>query len=187
MMKQIKLFKDIMPKEFGSDLNLGKRKEQRPISIKTPMHLILKSDNYNDFKKIEHKICKLIHVFGERFVVQIYGIAVHHNHIHLLILVSTRQSYNSFIRALNGSMVKKLGLPKEVFNKAPYTRIVGWGRDFQNVQDYITRNRFEAEGKTHYFEALHGQQALKPKLSASSPTISLRNVPKNDTPLLRKC
>lgn len=160
-MKQLKLFKDPNLKQFGSDLNLGIRKEQRPISLKTPMHLILKSDvvmNHGGFKKIETKIYKEIHFFAERFGIKIFNLAIHHNHIHLLILTATRQGYISFIRALNGTMVKKLKLPQGLFTKSPFTRIVAWGRDFEIVNSYIDKNRFEAEGKAHYFEAINQQR-----------------------------
>ena len=161
MMKQLKLFKDPNLKQFGSDLNLGIRKEQRPISLKTPMHLILKSDvvmDHGGFKKIETKIYKEIHFFAERFGIKIFNLAIHCNHIHLLILTATRQAYISFIRALNGTMIRKLKLPQGLFTKSPYTRIVGWGRDFETVNTYINKNRFEAEGKTHYFEALQSEK-----------------------------
>ena len=159
-MKQIRLFKDINPKAFGSDLNLGKRKEKRPISLKTPMHLILKSNTilqHGSFKGLEGKIIKLIHEFADQFHIRIFVIAVHHNHIHLLILTSARQGYISFVRALNGTMVKKLGLPSGLFDLPPYTRIVGWGREFEIVKEYIIRNQYEADGKTDYFEALRAK------------------------------
>ena len=157
MQKQLRLFKDPNQKEFGSDLSKGKRKAQRPISLKTPMHLILKSETIvknGGFKKIEGKIYKEIHFFASRFNVQIFALAIHHNHIHLLILTTTRQSYISFVRALNGTLVKKLNLPPQLFTKTPYTRIVGWGKDFENVKKYILRNRFESQGMIHYFDAI---------------------------------
>lgn len=160
-MKQLRLFIDQNKKEFGSDLNLGIRKEQRPLSLKTPMHLILKSEvivKHGGFKKVEAKIYKEILFFAERFTIQIFNLAIHHNHIHLLFLSPTRQGYIHFIRALNGTMVKKLKLPQKLFSKSPYTRIVAWGRDFENVMTYITKNRFESEGKIHYFEALQNNQ-----------------------------
>lgn len=160
-MKQLRLFIDPNKKEFGSSLNLGIRKEQRPLSLKTPMHLILKSEvilQHGGFKRIEAKIYKEIHSFAERFGIQIFNLAIHRNHIHILFLTRTRQGYISFIRALNGTMVKKLKLPQGLFNKSPYTRIVAWGRDFETVNTYITKNKFESEGKIHYFEALQNNR-----------------------------
>lgn len=117
-MKQLKLFKDPNKKEFGSSLNLGIRKEQRPLSLKTPMHLILKSEvilQHGGFKRIEAKIYKEIHSFAEHFGIQIFNLAIH-------------------------------------------TRIVAWGRDFETVNTYITKNKFESEGKIHYFEALQNNR-----------------------------
>lgn len=161
MAKQLRLFKDPNKKEFGSDLNQGKRKTQRPISLKTPMHLILKSEvimKLGGFKKIESKIIKEIHFFAERFNVQIFCIAIHHSHIHLLILTTTRQSYISFVRALNGTLIKKLNLPPNLFNQTPYTRIVGWGKDFDNVKKYILKNNFESQGMIHYFDIVSNKK-----------------------------
>lgn len=160
-MKQLKLFKDPNRKEFGSDLNLGRRKEPRPVSTKTPMHLILKSTEivkYGGFKRIEGKIYNEIQFFKERFDIQVFALAIHHNHIHLLILSSTRQSYIRFVRALNGTMIKKLNLPQGIFTKSPYTRIVAWGKDFDNVKQYILKNNFESQGMTHYYDAIYGQK-----------------------------
>lgn len=124
------------------------------------MHLILKSEaivKHGGFKKIESKIRKEIYFFTERFNAQIFAIAIHHNHIHLLILVNTRQSYIRFIRAINGTLVKKLSLPPNLFDKIPYTRIVGWGKDFENVKKYILKNNFESQGMTHYFDIVEAQ------------------------------
>ena len=97
--------------------------------------------------------------------VKVYRYANVGNHLHLLIRARSRADWQGFIRELSGGIAmlvtgarKGLALarPKttEVAESAKrgfwdhlvYTRIVGWGRDYRGVVEYIMKNLWEAAG-----------------------------------------
>jgi len=57
-------------KEFGGSLLAGKRKTQRPLSIKAPIHLILKADQKGIFNPSNRSLDKLIRKTAGQFHVQ---------------------------------------------------------------------------------------------------------------------
>lgn len=79
---------------------------------------------------------------------RIYSMAQNWNHIHLVIRVKSRASYRSFIRALTGAMVLLKKAEKGFFDLSPYTKIASWGRQFQNLKNYIYKNELQANRKT---------------------------------------
>jgi REP element-mobilizing transposase RayT len=136
-------------KTFGGEELRGRRKSKRPLSLKSPTHLILKSDLNSVFKTNNQRLQTLIQNIASKFQIHIYDIAINWSHIHFLIQVKDRKDYIRFIRALTSKLV--MGVKKarphlkaKLFTLRPFTRIVSWGRDFQNVRAYIIKNFFEA-------------------------------------------
>jgi hypothetical protein len=95
------------------------------------------------------------------------------NHLHLLVRTPTRTAFKAFLRELAGAIPmivtgakKGRALPRKkaaaiaghgesgadaaaargFWDYLPYTRIVRWGRDFNNVKEYFIKNFFEAAG-----------------------------------------
>lgn len=135
--------------EFGGSLLKGKRKSQRPLSTKNPMHLVLKSSNAKGryaFNPTDQKLKTLIHQMARRFRVRVYSDAINWSHIHLVIRIYQRQDYVKFIRGLSGAMVLKLKAPKGFFEIRPFTKIGSWGRQFQVWREYLVRNQLQARG-----------------------------------------
>ncbi len=154
-MKQLK-FKGI-PKpfsEFGGSLLVNKRKGKRPLSFKSPQHVVFKSetvDKTTSFVKYKSGIQKIISKTAKEFGVKIYNTSINFNHIHNAFLFSSREQYNTFVRVVIARIVAFLETKtgkslKGLFNLRPYTRIVSWGRDFSRLLKYIVANTFEAEG-----------------------------------------
>lgn len=85
-----------------------------------------------------------------RFQIRIYDLALNWNHIHAIIMIKDRKDYVAFIRALTSliSIKIKLNLKdlKTVFTLRPFTRILEWGKDFKNTQNYVYLNQLEAFG-----------------------------------------
>lgn len=138
-------------KEFGGNYNTqtssafhGKRKTQRPLSIKAPLHLVLKSGKSQIFNPGNAILLKLIRSTANRFQIKIYELALNWTHIHFLIKFKSRKDYIRFIRALTSLIAQKFGAG--VFSLLPYTRVVSWGRDFKNAIAYILLNQQEALG-----------------------------------------
>lgn len=150
-MKQLKMkFAKNYKKQFGGELLIGKRKTQRPLSTKKPIHLVLRSDTVKLFTPYNSSLEKLIYRTAGRFQIRVYDLALNWNHIHAVIMIKDRNDYVRFIRALTSlvsmkikSKVKEL---KTVFSLRPFTRILDWGIDFKNTQYYVFQNQLEAFG-----------------------------------------
>tara|TARA_Y100001935_G_C17206022_1_gene457596 strand:- start:196 stop:726 length:531 start_codon:yes stop_codon:yes gene_type:complete len=137
-MKQLQL----LPKpkmECGGSLN-NTRKQQRTLSSKKPLHLVLKANKNTLFKNrdfIQRTMDRQANRFGHR----VFTWSVQRNHIHILLRISKRENYNKFIRAFTGLMARKLG--RGLWKLRPFTKILSWGRESWNVNNYIFRNEME--------------------------------------------
>ena len=129
--------------ECGGSLNNTGR-VQRVIPTKSPLHMVLKSKRRWDLFKHRSLVVEVLKQQAKAFGIQIYGLSVQMDHIHMSIRVFDRKSYIKFIRALNGILARRLG--KGLWKFRPYTRIVRWGRDLSQLNDYIFRNELEVFG-----------------------------------------
>jgi hypothetical protein len=138
-------------KEFGGELLFGKRKTQRPLSTKKPIHLVLKSTGSNHFTPGNRTIENIIRKQAEKYKIKIYRFSLVWSHAHITIYFTDRAHYKAFIRTTTANLMryfsKKLGKAlKGLFDLRPYTRILEWGKDFQNIFDYHDKNDMEARG-----------------------------------------
>jgi REP element-mobilizing transposase RayT len=152
-MKQQTLFKiKKLPNKFGGSLISGKRKSQRPLSIKKPIHLVLRTDEKRTkilFSPKDKQLLKLVRDSASRYQVRIYNFSVNWNHFHFVILVPSRDAYINFVRFLTSQTVAQLSKKhrknlKGLFSLRPFTRIVSWGHDFRRVCHYVTANIYES-------------------------------------------
>jgi REP element-mobilizing transposase RayT len=152
-MKQQSIFKiKTLPNKFGGSLQLGKRKSQRPLSIKKPVHLVFRTEEKRHkilFSPKDKYILKLIRDSAGRYQIRIYNFALNWNHLHFVILVPSREAYKNFVRFLTSQIVahfsKKHGKKlKGLFSLRPFTRIVSWGQDFRRVCNYVAANIYES-------------------------------------------
>ena len=146
-MKQLKLIPDIS-KEHGGSLNTRKRKGFKPLSFKKLTHLVLKSNGQSSLNKHRNVILKTIRRQEALAGVKIYGLSVQHDHIHHSVLCSNKAQYNRFIRAVTGILARKLG--RGLWKYRPYTKIIEWGRQAQNLKMYIEMNELEVSGQIPY-------------------------------------
>ena len=148
-MKQLEFFNP-PAREFGGGLNQGKRKSTRAISTNLPIHLVLKTrKELNLFTQVNRNDF-LIYLarYTKKFNIKLYSWSVQKNHIHLCIRISQRENYQKFIRSLTGILARLWG--KGVWQLLPYSRLVNWGKDFQNVLNYIEMNEAEIQGFREY-------------------------------------
>ena len=147
-------------KKFGGTLLRGNAREQRPISIKRPMHLVMRSSlakGERSFLKKEAKIRGIIYATAYNKGVRIYRYANAGNHLHLIVKPESRQAFKRFIRAVSGLIARAvLGVERgraqgiRFWDAKPFTRILEWGRDYKNACEYLMTNLLEAIGFQPY-------------------------------------
>lgn len=153
MKKQLSLLKPLS-KEFGGSLLIGKRKSKRPLSTKSPIHLVLKSKKAKGrlaFVNHRSHLEKCISIISKRYGVIIYEKALNFNHIHMVLRLKSIDSYHAWIRILTAEIVKILSERtrsdlKEFFTHRPYTKIISWGRQFKAAINYQILNQMEVVG-----------------------------------------
>jgi hypothetical protein len=155
-------FEKIGVKKFGGSMLKGNAREQRPIAVKRPIHLVMKSSRAQGeqsflSKKRARRIEDLVHRQGRLHGVQVYRFANSGNHLHLVIKPISRRAFNTYIRAISGLIARiTLGAEKgkavglKFWDARPFTRIVEWGRDYKNVCHYVLQNTLEAVGFIPY-------------------------------------
>jgi REP element-mobilizing transposase RayT len=141
MTKQRAFFKKTQ-NEFGGSLNQGKRKEARILDTRKPIHFVLKSQKSANLYLRRVELQKLLYRYAKKFGIKVYKESVQRDHWHFCIKITNRHLYRAFIRALTGTIARKIG--KGLWSQTPYSRIVTWGRDFLNVLDYVLLNQCEA-------------------------------------------
>jgi REP element-mobilizing transposase RayT len=149
-------------KEFGGSRLRGNPREQRPIAVKRPMHLVMRSTlarGERSFlrKQNARRIETLVRKLGKEKGVNVYRFANSGNHLHFVVLPSSRPAFRAYVRAVSGLIARislgvERGTPKglKFWDARPYTRIVEWGRDFKSVCDYVLQNTLEAIGFIAY-------------------------------------
>ena len=123
----------------------GRRKKARLLSRRQAMHVVLKASH--GIRKSEPQILALWNRLGKKLGIRTYSLVVAYDHIHGLIKIQDRKSYQRFIRALTGllSLVVKIK-----WSHRPVTRLAAWGRDFKRLLRYLKLNKLEALGVIAY-------------------------------------
>lgn len=163
-------------KEHGGDLSIRRRKSKRPLTIKNPFHVTLRSEFATGKRSLlRHKnlIYKILNKSSRRFGVKIYQQAICGNHIHLLVRGRQRFAIQNFFRVVAGHIAQKIlelhpildherrrgnasangskmKYTRKFWGALLYSRMVRWGRDYSNVVNYIERNVLEAIGWIPY-------------------------------------
>ena len=129
----------------GSQFKPGTNpKGARPLDSKLPIHLVLKAERSamrlpKNFARVNALVTRVAKKRG----VRIYEYANVGNHLHLLLKIIKRSTWNAFIRELTGRLAQ---LTRVRWAHRPFTRVVaGWRRAYRVVKEYVKLNRFEAE------------------------------------------
>ncbi len=140
----------------GAHLKKSHAKGARPLSTKTALHLVMKSSlahgKYSLLKK-DLEIQRLINRQARRFGVRIYRRANGGDHLHFLIKVPSRKSFQNFLRAITGLIARKiLGAEKgksrgfSFWDQRPFTALLKWGSDFAERAKYLEQSSLQAIG-----------------------------------------
>lgn len=134
-------------KVFGGELQKGRRKAARPLSTRHALHIVLRAKTHC-LRKQESRILKCIDQRACKWGLRIYKVAVVSNHLHLCLKIPSRADYRHFIQAITGTIAKRLG--SKIWLYRPWSRIIEWGRDFENCKAYVHKNWLEAHGLIKY-------------------------------------
>lgn len=110
--QQLNLFKKDL-RFFGGSLLHGKRRSTRPLNSKDPIHIVLRSSwayGSNSFLLLKNKkqIERFILQTSMRYQIKVYREAIVSNHLHLIIKISNRKNYQTFIRVLSSQIASHI-------------------------------------------------------------------------------
>jgi REP element-mobilizing transposase RayT len=158
---QLRLFarhpthRDLARTEHGGDIRRGRRKLERPVSTRRPMHLTLHSKRASGtWSMLRHRrgVHEALRACARRTGVRVYDFANVGSHLHLLVRARRRGAFQAFLRSFSGIVARivtgaRRGLPLRgghFWSALAWSRIVTWGREYWTVRHYIFRNRIEA-------------------------------------------
>jgi putative transposase len=150
--KQLKLFSEKVEREFGGSLNLGKRKQKRPLAPKLPAHFVLKANNHDLLLPHSVIVVAVVRKYSEKFGVKIFELGLETDHIHIEAQIPSRELYTRWIRTVPAMLARRI--PGLKWSFTPYSRIVSWGRDFENTRAYVRDNQTEGEFIKHAHERM---------------------------------
>jgi hypothetical protein len=143
---------EIVRTTHGGAAALGRRKLERPVSTRRPMHVVLASDRARgpwSLRKHEGAVRVALRRMARRFDIRVYDFANVGSHLHLLLRVRRRASFQAFLRSLTGIVARRVtgarrGHPcGPFFSALAWSRVVSWGRDYLGVRHYVFRNAVE--------------------------------------------
>jgi REP element-mobilizing transposase RayT len=154
---------ELVRTEHGGAVRRGRRKLERPVSVRRPMHVVLSSQKARgswSLRKHERTVRDTLRAMAHRFGIRIYDFANVGSHLHLLVRARRRESFQSFLRSFAGIVARRVtgarrGRPSgPFFSGIAWSRVVGWGRDYLGVRHYVFRNQIEGDLGVHVRRAL---------------------------------
>jgi REP element-mobilizing transposase RayT len=143
------------PTAHGGGKKQGRRKTARPISTKTPMHLVLRSSRARGEWSLLRKQSEVeseLHKTAKKFRIRVYKLANVGNHLHLLVQARRREDFQNFLRVFTQGVVflvtrARKGNPIGKFwDKLAFSRVVDWGTDWRGMLTYLEKNILEGRG-----------------------------------------
>lgn len=134
----------------------GRRKLERPLSTKRPIHLILKSSKAKgklSFLKPEHQIFiqNLIYTKAKRFGVRVADLANVGNHLHIHVRTSSRAAFQKFLKSISSLIARRVTGARRgkafgrFWDALAYTRVLRSRIEELRLRGYLKGNRIEAE------------------------------------------
>ncbi len=142
------------PKEHGGSFKQGKRKTQRPFDPKRALHLTLRSTRARGSRSLllnKWRVWGLLQKVSEKHQIRVYRFANVGNHLHLLVQARKRAQLQGFLREFAGGVANLVtgaikGRPEKFWDGLAWSKIVDWGRQFQNAARYVLLNVLEGMG-----------------------------------------
>ncbi len=136
----------------GGECHRGRRKLERPVSTRRPMHVVLTSRRARggwSLRKHDRIVRDVLRRMARRFDVRIYDFANVGSHLHLVLRVRRREAFQGFLRSFAGIVARRItGAERgrrsgHFFDGLAWSRVVSWGRDYLVLRHYVFRNQIE--------------------------------------------
>ena len=146
------LHTEIVRTAHGGAVRRGRRKLERPVSTRRPMHVVLSSERARgawSLRRHERTVREALRKMAHRFGVRVYEFANVGSHLHLLVRVRRRDAFQAFLRSFAGIVARRVTGAKRgrpagpFFSGLAWSRVVAWGRDYLGVRHYVFRNEIE--------------------------------------------
>src|SRR5258708_1904577 len=143
---------ELMRTDHGGAVRRGRRKLERPASVRRQMHVVLTSQRARgpwSLRKHEGEVREALRTMARRFGIRVYDFANVGTHLHLLVRAKRRASFQGFLRSFAGIVARRVtgarpGRPTgRFFVGIVWSRVVNWGRDYLGVRHYVFRNAIE--------------------------------------------
>ena len=143
--------------QHGGSVGLGKRKTIRPVATKRAMHVVLRSSRARGDLSLltlrnQKHLRKVLNQVQSKFAVKVSSMANVGNHLHLVTKAKTQDDFKNFLRTLTALLARfvtgaRKGDPKGKFwDGLAFTKVIEWGKHYQNLSNYIEINQLEAMG-----------------------------------------
>jgi REP element-mobilizing transposase RayT len=152
---------------FGGSLLTSNPKVARPLSKKEAIHLVLKSDRATGSRSMLNKenarrIDFIIRSHAKQAGIRIYHLVNVGNHLHIVIKLRDIKLFASFIKSISGIIARHVlkkergpadkileskGKASNFWIARPFTRIIAWGKDYNNLRRYMEKNRNDAKAE----------------------------------------
>jgi len=139
--------------EHGGAVRRGRRKLERPVSTRKPLHVVLSSHRARgpwSLQRHDRAVRGALRQMARRFDIRVYDFANVGSHLHLLVRCRRRGAFQGFLRSFAGIVARRVTGAKRgrpagpFFDGLAWSRIVTWGRDYIGVRHYLFRNQIEA-------------------------------------------
>ncbi len=141
-------FNDLGTKRFGGLHLKGNPRTARPISLKKPVHLVLKSEFAKGERSFLRKpFASRIEASARRLAkltnLRIFRFVNAGDHLQLIVHIRSRKAFHKFVRALSGHVArivldaeKGRARGKKFWIARPYTQILNW-KNFSKAAQWL--------------------------------------------------
>lgn len=131
-----------------------KRKLERPLDSRKPLHLVLKSSAAKGkMSFLTHKVAvdRIIVRNAKKFGVRIHDRVNVGNHLHLVLSFPSREAFQRFLKTVTGLIARHItgarkGKPfgRRFWDYTAFTRVIVGHRAYLSARNYVEKNRIEA-------------------------------------------
>src|SRR5262252_5170296 len=154
--------------EHGGDGVRGRRKLERPVSTRRPMHVVMTSHRARglwSLRKHDRTVRDVLRRMARRFDVRIYDFANVGSHLHLVLRARRRDAFQNFLRSFAGVLARRVTGAERgrragpFFSGLAWSRVVSWGRDYLGLRHYVSKSNRRRRGTWHSSGARTGPSA----------------------------
>ena len=121
--------------EHGGDHGRGRRKLERPVSTRRPMHVVLTSHRARgpwSLRKHDRAMRDILRSMARRFDIRIYDFANVGSHLHIVLRARRPDAFQGFLRSFAGIVARRITGARRAhpsgrfFTGLAWTRVVNW-------------------------------------------------------------